>query len=490
MIIGLFTTRIVLQRLGDVNYGIYSLVAGVVGMLAVFQTAMSMTTMRYLSHSLGGGDSLIIRKTFNTTLFLHFIIGFIVFLVIELGGFFLLNSFLNIPTIKLFEAKVVYHLMALTTFVVIIAIPYDAVINAHENLVVLSAVDVLGSLLRLVLAIVLIIFGTNVLIPYALGMFLVEIILRIIKHIYSKLKYLECRINIKFFDKALLREMVGFFGWNFIGAISMMTVVQVRSILLNIFFGVKVNASEGIAKTASDHVNMVSVNISRAINPQLVKSEGAGDRDRVFRITNISTKYSIILFSLFAIPIIIEMSLIFDLWLDSVPEFGVIFARLSLISILITKYTNEIPAAFRAIGKMKTFQIYDTIILLLNIPISYYLFKVNFPPYSIYIVSIIISILSGLYRVYIAHKIINLNYRKFYNEAIKPTLLPFFVALLLGLTIYFYLPYGVIRLLFIISACSISVVGITYVFVFNKNEIQQIRTIFYSLNKYIFKKNN
>ena len=191
MLIGLFTTRIVLQRLGDINYGIYSVVAGLVGMLAVFQTAMSMTTMRYLSHSLGGGDLFIIRKTFNTTLFLHFIIGFIVFLAIELGGIFLLNSFLNIPSSKLFEAKVVYHLMALTTFVVIIAVPYDAVINAHENLVVLSVVDVLGSLLRLVLALLLILFGSNVLIPYAIGMFLIEIILRVLKQGYSKLNYLE-----------------------------------------------------------------------------------------------------------------------------------------------------------------------------------------------------------------------------------------------------------------------------------------------------------
>ncbi len=487
MLIGLFTTRIVLQRLGDINYGIYSVVAGLVGMLAVFQTAMSMTTMRYLSHSLGGGDLFIIRKTFNTTLFLHFIIGFIVFLAIELGGIFLLNSFLNIPSSKLFEAKVVYHLMALTTFVVIIAVPYDAVINAHENLVVLSVVDVLGSLLRLVLALLLILFGSNVLIPYAIGMFLIEIILRVLKQGYSKLNYLECRINFKFYDKALLKEIVGFFGWNFIGAISMMTVVQVRSIILNVFFGVKVNASEGIAKTASDHVNMVSVNLTRAINPQLVKSEGAGDRDRVFRITNISTKYSIILFSLFAIPIIIEMPLIFDLWLNSVPEFAVIFARLSLISILITKFTNEIPAAFRAIGKMKIFQIYDTIILLLNIPISYYLFKINFPQYSIYIVGIVISILSGLYRIYIAHKIINLDYRKFYNEAIKPTLLPFIVASCLGFIVYAYFPYGIFRFLFNLFICTISVIGITYFLVFDKSEKQQINNVFFSIKKYIHK---
>lgn len=450
MAIGLFTTRIVLDALGETNYGIYTLVAGVVGMLAVLQSAMSNTSMRYMSHSLGTGDTDLISRTFNTTLFLHFIIGLGLVIFIEIGGYFMFKYFLNIPADRMFDAKIVFHFMALTTFIAIIAVPYDAVINSHENLLALSIVDIIGSILKLAIAIYLTFTDLNLLIIYGLGMFLVQFIMRVIKQRYSVKHYNECRLNFKkAIDKKLIREIMAFTGWNLFGSIASMAVTQVRSLLLNMFFGVKVNASEGIAKTASNQVNTVSVSLTRAINPQLVKSEGSGDRQKMLRITNMSTKFSVFLFAIIAMPVIIEMPFLLNVWLKEVPEFAVVFARLTLIGLLLSKFTFEITNAIRAVGKIKQFQIVETVIILFSLPVSYMLFKRGYSPKTIYIVAIFFSIISTFFRLYFGKKIAGMNISKFLKEAVLPTFLPILSGIFVGVIFIFIMDPGIIR--FILS---------------------------------------
>lgn len=482
MVIALFTTRIVLDTLGEENYGIYTLVAGVVGMLAILQSAMSATSMRYMSYGLGSGDEDLISRTFNTTLFLHLIIGFAVVTFVEIGGYFMFAHFLDIPEAKLFDAKIVFHLMALTTFVAIVAVPYDAVINSHENLLVLSIVDIIGAVLQLALAIYLTFTNLNLLIIYGLGMFFVQLILRAIKQQYSIKHYNECRLNLKkAFDKRLSKEIMAFSGWNLFGAISAMSITQVRSILLNMFFGVQINASEGIAKTASNAVNMVSVNLTQAINPQLVKSEGSGDRQRMLRITSMSTKFSIFLFSLIAIPVIIEMPYLFNIWLKNVPEFAVIFARLTLIALLIEKFTFEITNAIRAVGKIKQFQIVETLIKVLNIPIAYLLFKLGYASQTIYVVGIFFSCIAAIGRLYCGKMIADMDISEYIKQGILPTFLPILIAIVVGYVIHLFVIEGVIKLILsfviIVGAALISIryLGLT------KSELNMIKNMISSL---------
>lgn len=482
MVIALFTTRIVLDALGEVNYGVYTLVAGVVGMLAILQSAMTTTSMRYISYSLGTGDEELSARTFNTTLFLHIIIGLSVVAFVEIGGYFMFGYFLDIPANKLFDAKIVFHLMALTTFVAIVAVPYDAVINSHENLLVLSIVDIIGAVLQLAVAIYLTFTNLNLLIIYGLGMFFIQLILRLIKQQYSVRHYNECRLSFKKnFDKGLSREIMAFSGWNLFGSIAAISVTQVRSILLNMFFGVKVNASEGIAKTASGAVNMVSVNLTQAINPQLVKSEGGGDRQRMLRITSMSTKFSIFLFSLIAIPVIIELPYLFNIWLKNVPEFAVIFARLTLIALLIEKFTFEITNAIRAVGKIKQFQIAETILFVSNLPVAYFLFNVGFPPPTIYAVGILFSLIIACFRLFFGKKIAGLDIMQFIKEGLLPTLTPILIATFVGSVIHLFLSEGVIKLIFsfvmIICAILISIryIGLT------KSELIMINSMINSI---------
>lgn len=477
MLLALFTTRVVLDALGEVNYGIYTLVAGVVGMLAILQSAMSTTSMRYMSYGLGSGDEDLISRTFNTTLFLHLIIGFAVVAFVEIGGYFMFAHFLDIPEAKLFDAKIVFHLMALTTFVAIVAVPYDAVINSHENLLVLSIVDIIGAVLQLAVAIYLTFTNLNLLIIYGLGMFFVQLILRVIKQQYSVRHYNECRLNLKNFDKGLSREIMAFSGWNLFGSIAAVSVTQVRSILLNMFFGVKVNASEGIAKTANNAVNMVSVNLTQAINPQLVKSEGSGDRQRMLRITSMSTKFSIFLFALIAIPVIIEMPYLLNIWLKNVPEFAVVFARLAIIALLIEKFTFEITNAIRAIGKIRELSVTEAIIFFLNIPISYILFKANYLPYTIFIVGIFFCLIVFFERLYFGKTIANMNIASFVKLTILPVAFALLLATTLTLIVHSFALTDVIRLglVFFVFLVVFSL-SIRY-FCLSKYEYQKIKSL-------------
>ena len=488
MAIGLYTTRIVLDALGEINYGIYALVAGVVGMLAVLQSAMSTTAMRYMSHSLGTGDEVLMAKTFNVIFFLHFIIGLGLVVFIEIGGYFLFEYFLDIPFNKLADAKVVFHLMAITTFIAIIAVPYDAVINSHENLLALSVVDIIGALLKLSVAIYLTFTDLNLLIIYGIGVFLVQFIMRIMKQQYSIRKYKECKINFKRgIDKNLIKEIMAFSGWNLFGSIASMTETQIRGIILNMFFGVKINASEGIARTASGQINNISVSLTRAINPQLVKSEGSGDRQKMLRITTISTKFSVLLFALIAIPVIIEMPFLLNIWLKDVPEYAVIFARLTLISLLISKFTFEITNAIRAVGRIKEFQVVETIILVLNIPITFALFKLAYPPSTIYFVSILLSIITSIYRLYIGNKIAKLDISEFIKNGISPTLLPILIAILTGVFVQLLIENDLIKF---ISAFSISILSMLICIRFfglNKYELGKINSLIQTAKRKIYR---
>lgn len=483
--IGLLTTRIVLRALGETDFGIYMLVAGVVAMLGILNSNMSNTSMRFIAHSLGSNDKKNILTTFNTTLFLHFIVGFVVVLFMLLGGLIMFEYLLNIPDDKVFDAKIVFVFMVLTTLVTVISVPYDALINAHENILVLSLVDILGDILKLGIAIYLTFSDLNLLVIYGFLMLVVQIILRIIKQWYSRVKYDECKIRFRYVDKKLMKSIFSFTGWNLFGSVGAMAVTQVRSVLLNMFFGVIINAAEGIAKSASTAVNMVSTSMTRAINPQLMKSEGGGNRKKMLYITEIGTRFSLFLFGLFAVPVFLEAPYLLEIWLGEVPEFAVVFFQISLLTMLLEKFTFPITDAIRAIGNIKKFQTIETAFRLLNIPVAYWVFKIGYGPSTIYLVAFAISGIVLINRLYFGNVIAGLPPYAFIKSAILPFFFPFTIAVAVTLIPYFYIEDGFLRL------C-----GVTFVFMtilttlfwrlgMQLNEREKLKSFLFSIRKKI-----
>jgi len=478
VVIGLFTTRIVLDALGETNFGIYMLVAGVVGMLGILNSNMANTSMRYMAHSMGSGNKDTIRKTFNTTLYLHFIIGAIVIVLMQIGGWIMFAYLLNIPPDKIFEAKVVFHFMVITTFVTVISVPYDAVINAHENMLVLALVEILGHVLRLGVAIYLTYSQANLLILYGFLLLLIQVLLRIIKQWYSSARYDECKIRFKLYvDKALAKKILSFSGWNLFGSIGAMSVTQIRGVLLNMFFGVSLNAAEGISASAANQVNMVSVSMTRALNPQLQKSEGSGNRERMLRITEVGTKFSVFLFALFAIPILFEATFLLNLWLKNVPDFAVIFSQILLANMMLEKFTFQITEAIRAVGDIKRFQVTETFFRVLNVPVAYLAFTVGANPTSIYIIAFAISIVVFFNRLYFGRKIAGIRIKSFLRNGVATVFFPLVLAssvLFLGPTI---LNEGILRFLALSVFFMIILTALFWLFGLQVEERKRIRSI-------------
>lgn len=446
--IGMFTTRLVLQALGEVDYGVYMLVAGVIGMLAFLQSTMATASMRFIAISIGTGDEKLIKQTFNTTLYVHIILAVMLVILIEIGGHIMFENFLNIPEERLNEAKIVFHFMVITTFVSIISVPFDAIIQSYEDFTALSIIELAGAFLRLIGAIFINYLDANILVIYGFYMMIIQIVIRIIKQLYVRRKYDESAIQIADYkDRTMIKRLLSFSGWKILDAGSSVLYVQIKSILLNVFFGVLLNAANGIAVQMSGHLNNFSTNMTKALNPQVIKSEGGGDRDRMLRLTTVSAKFAVYLFALFCIPVVLETKTILNIWLTTVPEYAPVFSQLILINMLIQKYTFSITIAIQAVGKIRKITFFVLFNVLTQLFATYYLFSKGAPPYTIYIVGIVMAFFSAGVRLYFGKTIAGLEIKKYLFDVAFMSSAPLFIATIMSIIPVMMLNPGLLRLL-------------------------------------------
>jgi len=457
--VSLFSTRLILNALGATDYGIFNLVGGVIAMLSFINSAMIIATQRYLSFYMGAGDEYKLKSVFNSSVILHLIIGLIIVLLLEIGGLFLFDGVLNIPVDRIATAKIVFHFMVVSTFFTINAVPYDASINSHENFLFDAILGIFESILKLGIAIWLVHAEVDKLILFGLLTAGLTIFIRIIKGIYCSRKYEECRVRIRSYVQiGLLKEMLSFAGWNLFGLLCSVLRQQGMAILLNIFFGVVVNAAYGIANQVNANLSHFSTNMLRAILPQITKSGGSGDHERMLRLSALACKMSLFLMAFFAIPIIIEMSFILHIWLKTVPENTIIFCQLILIFSLLYQLTYGLMAAITTVGKIKVYQVVVGMVEIFNLPLAWVLIKFGLPAYSVFAGSIFLEVISGYLRLWFAHKIAGIDIKDFLTKTYLPSILSVVISLLLGLAIRFSLEEGILRaiLVLIITTLSIS----------------------------------
>ncbi|MFW5879759.1 MAG: hypothetical protein ACOCUV_02935, partial [bacterium] len=283
--------------------------------------------------------------------------------------------------------------------------------------------------------------------------------------------------------------LLSFTGWNIFGSLSSMTVKQVRSVLLNMFFGININAADGISKKAGDQINQVSVSLTRAINPQMLKSEGVGDRKRMLRITGMSTKFSLFLFSLFLIPLMFETSYLLDIWLTKVPEYAVIFIKLNLIAMFLEKSSFELTNAIKAVGNIKKFTIIESLLRILNVPIIYFVFKLGYPPQTIFIIYIFISAVIFIERLILGKQIANLNISYFLKNSILKVLVPIVFSLSIAWLINFNVQEGFVRFI-LTTILSMAVLALIFRYTgMDKREIEIVKGLIYSFKNRMKLKN-
>lgn len=417
-ILTLFTSRVMLKQLGVEDYGIYNIVGGIVTMLGFFNSSMSVATQRYMSYDIGKNDFKKLNKTFNSSLLIYIFIGLLIVVLLETVGLWYVNNRLVFPPEKTFSVNVVYQFSILTFLVNLTQLPYNALILAREKMQIYTYVSFLDTILKLVV-LYLLFLSENKLILYSGLIFASTVIVQVVYHVYCHKRFEETRINFTR-DKEYLKELLAFSGWNLFGNIASVARNQGVNMVLNIFFGVLLNAAYGIANQVQNAVGSFVANFQKAMNPQIIKSYANGQNEEALKLMSAGAKYSFFLMILFAVPLLIHTDYILHLWLTKVPEHSVVFVRLAIVFALVESVSGPLMTMVQATGKVKWYQIVIGGLIFLNLPISYFLMKWNKTPEIFYYVMISIGIISLIIRLFFLKSMIGLKITEFILKTILP----------------------------------------------------------------------
>ena len=481
--ISLYSTRLILAALGVADFGLFNVVGGVISMLGFLNSSMAAATQRFMSFAQGAGDLEKVKRIFNMSSLLHWCIAVLVFILLESAGYFFFHGVLNIAPDRLEVAKLIFQFMVISTLFTVISVPYEAVITSHENMMVYAVLGVIEAVLKLGIAFYITYTGIDHLVMYGVLMATLSIFLLLVKRIYCHQVYEECDLMIrKYYHKSTLNEMAGFAGWSLLGSSSSMVANYGISVVLNIFFGTILNAANAISAQLTGQLSALGNNLLKAINPIITKKEGSGNRQAMLKTTMMSCKLSFFMLSFFFIPAIIEMPFILKIWIKSFPEFTLLFCILALGRNQIDQIYTPLHSAIGAVGNIKEFQIINSLLALAPIIVSYFLFLNHFESYSLFIVFIIFSLLSGINTIYYAQKICGLSAILFIRNVVLRTTLTFIIIFTISYLPSFFLQGNALKLALTCMLSTISSIIVMWLLGFNKEEKKLLITIIQSLN--------
>lgn len=418
LFIGLFTSRVVLNALGVENYGIQNVVGGVVAMFSFVSGSMGGAISRFTTFTLGQCDRERLNHVFCTGINIMMGLGLIFILLTETIGVWFLNTQMNIPEERMFAANVVLQFSILSFVIGLLCVPYNAAIIAHEKMSAFAYMTILDATFKLLVACLLTISPTDVLIFYCLLNFGISLLMRFIYGCYSRRHFEECRYHF-ILDKPLIKEMAGFAGWTFIGNTAFLFNTQGVNMLMNIYFGVTVNAARGIAGSVNAHVMQFITNFTTALNPQITKSYARGELDYMHSLMCRSAKFSSFLFFLLAVPIVVEMPLILKLWLVNPPDYASTFVQLTLLGTFLDNVlAGNMVVAMQATGKVSRYQ---KIVASIGTGVffgSWAAFELGFPPQSAYVVFAIIYAILIFVRLRLLRSMVKLSTRMYVRDVL------------------------------------------------------------------------
>ncbi|MEC4043992.1 oligosaccharide flippase family protein [Myroides odoratimimus] len=427
----LYTSRVVLQQLGVSDYGIYSLVGGIVTMLGFFNAAMSSATQRYLSFDIGRGDEKKLQKTFSATLTIHILIAVLALILAETFGLWYINYKMVFPDDRLYAVNVVYQFSVLTFLLNIVQVPYNALIIARERMNIYAYVSILEAVLKLGI-VFLLVLGEDKLILYSILTFSVAFIIRMIYQLYCQRQFKESKYKFEY-DKVYFSELLAYSGWNLFGNFAAVARGQGVNMVLNIFYGTVINAAYGITLQIQGAIQLFVNNFQMAVNPQIIKLYAQENIKESYSLMLKSSKFSFYLCLLLVMPIYFEVDYILSIWLGEVrPEHLNIFVQLVLVFVLVESISGPIMIIIQANGNIKLYQLIVGTLVFLTLPTVYlaiYLFDV---PSLTFIVLVFFSVLTLFIRIFFLGKLVHVSYSSFFKEVLFFNSLVFVVSYILG----------------------------------------------------------
>lgn len=436
LVISLYTSRVTLQILGVEDYGIYQLVGGVVAMFNMLSGSLASASQRFITFSLGKDDLAGQKKVFSTCVTLHIVLGIIVVALLEVLGIWFLENKLVIPPERLDIARWVMQFSIATFFFNVISVPFNATIIAHEKMNAFAFISILEGVLKLVCVLFLGLIAADKLLYYALFLFLISVLLRAFYSVYSHRKFEEAR-GIKLgIEKGIFKEMFAFAGWNMVGEGSMILRNQGIDILLNMFFGVIVNAAKGISNQVQSAVHQFVGNFTTAIRPQLVKSVAQQDYARTHSLIFHGTRLSFFLMMVFSVPLSVCTIDVMELWLVDVPQYAVDMVKVSLLYLQSNTLSRLLINSILAHGNIRNFQITAGVTKLMALPIAYVVLKLGGSPLTGLWVNVALDFVCRGVELYFVNKKLNYNIKKHLLKADLSCWLVFILAYVISIVFY------------------------------------------------------
>ena len=460
MLVSLYTSRVILKALGVENFGLYNVVGGVVVLFTFINNAMVNSTQRFLNFEIGRNNHEEAQKVFSASLNIHFLIAGIFFLLAETVGLWFLNKYIQIPDGRETAANWVYQFSVMVSMLNIIRSPYNAAIIAHEHMSFYAYVSIIEVILKLAIVYMVYLFADR-LIAYAFLMMLVTLIVLGAYYVFCQKKYQICKYRFEY-DRKRYLALAGFSGWSLFGSLANIGASQGINIILNMFFGVAVNAAMGIANQVNAAVYQFVSNFQTAFNPQIIKSYAEGDRTYFISLIMNTSRYSFLLLFLLALPIYICCPEILSIWLGTVPDYAVEFCRLMLLFLLIDAVQGPLWVSAQATGKIRNYQILMSALILLNLPITYVLLIFFKNPEIALIVRVAVNFFTAIVRVVYLNHLYNFPIGRYIKEVI--------IRCLMVLVISYPIPYLVhkamgttlidtVMNIFIALACAVIVIA-------------------------------
>ena len=432
-------------------------------MFTMISSSMASASQRFITYALGEKNFDKLRKVFSTSITLHIIIGAILVILIEVFGVWFLYAKLNIPAERLDVAFWVLQLSIATLFVNIISVPYNAAIIAHEKMSAFAYISILDGVLKLMIAYSLLWASTDRLVLYAILMFMLALTNRIIYSVYSHRNFEETRkIRLKV-ERNLFREMASFAGWNMFGNGSKLLRNQGVDIILNLFFGVTVNAAKGICNQVHHAVYQFVSNFQTAVNPQLTMSVAQNDFNRTHTLIIQGGRFSFYMLCLFAVPLIVATPEVLSLWLVKVPDYTVEFVQWTLVYLLLDSLSRFLINSILAYGQIKTYQIVVGGTKLLVLPMVYVWLLLGGSPLTGIFANIILEIVSLCLRMFFNKRYNGLQWQSYIKETIVPCWGVFAIAMTISFLVRIYVSTNVFILVLasgLVSSFIISYIGL------------------------------
>lgn len=450
MLIALYTSRVVLANLGVEDYGLYSVVGGVVALFSFLRTSMTSATQRFLSYELGSGDKNQLGSVFSTCLWAHVLIASVIFVLCETIGLWFLNTKINIPVGRESAANWIFQFSVVTLCVDMLVVPYNACVISHERMTIFAYVSVLSYFLKLLIALAISISPIDNLVFYGALMMLVCFVEFFLYFGICRKKFHETKGILRFNRKLFLR-IFGFSGWTLLGQLAVIGSGQGASILTNIFYSVTANAAMGVAQQANGAISGLVSNFQTAYQPQITKSYASKDWEFLQKLIVQASKISFFLLFVVSLPIVFNIDFLLNIWLGNVPQYTAEFVIFFLIASMLNAIGGPLWMSVFATGKIRNYQIAVSVVFLLDVVLVYVLFALGFSPVFAVVAKVITNFVVIFVRMLYAKKqVVGFSMTNYLQKVI----VPIFVTVVIVVSLSFLLfHFQIDRLGEILATC-------------------------------------